>query len=166
MGFPPIRAKKARYYEGRELQSRILPSPKPSNSGDAVRTPGSTAGQFGLTANARNSPDPVPENAAPPQRDQSNRRRLATRLADYAARKASLASGRCGGSRCLSSLARRRRSARGRLPETAQAPTLHPEIISPPRHRGTRRERTPPCARHGARSWRAVHRAFLRTTLA
>jgi hypothetical protein len=66
-GCTPIRAKKARYYVDRELQSRILPSPKPSNSDDAVRTPGSTAGQFGLKANARNSPDPLPENAAPPQ---------------------------------------------------------------------------------------------------
>jgi type IV secretion system protein VirD4 len=36
-GCPPIRAKKARYYEDRELQARILPSPELSSPGDAKR---------------------------------------------------------------------------------------------------------------------------------
>ena len=36
-GCPPIRAKKARYFEDRELQARIQPPPKPSNSGNEVR---------------------------------------------------------------------------------------------------------------------------------
>jgi type IV secretion system protein VirD4 len=36
-GCPPIRARKARYYEDRELQVRILPPPKPSNPGHPVR---------------------------------------------------------------------------------------------------------------------------------
>jgi type IV secretion system protein VirD4 len=35
-GCPPIRAKKARYYEDRELQARILPPPKPSSPGHAM----------------------------------------------------------------------------------------------------------------------------------
>ena len=48
-GCPPIRAKKARYYEDRELQARILPTPKLSTSGHAVRhadRPPQSAGEW------------------------------------------------------------------------------------------------------------------------
>jgi type IV secretion system protein VirD4 len=37
-GCPPIRAKKARYYEDRQLQARILPPPSPKRSGATSRT--------------------------------------------------------------------------------------------------------------------------------
>ena len=54
-GIPPLRAKKARYFEDRRLTERVLPVPKPSDPGDKpraddwsalspVRSPGSSAG--------------------------------------------------------------------------------------------------------------------------
>jgi type IV secretion system protein VirD4 len=42
-GCPPIRAKKARYYEDRQLQSRIVPPPMPSHTPPRASDTGSAA---------------------------------------------------------------------------------------------------------------------------
>ncbi|HEV2100989.1 MAG TPA: type IV secretory system conjugative DNA transfer family protein, partial [Stellaceae bacterium] len=66
-GCPPIRAKKARYYEDRELQARILPPPRPSNARDAVRhadRPPQGAGDWAdAVVVARSSPAEDPANS-------------------------------------------------------------------------------------------------------
>jgi type IV secretion system protein VirD4 len=59
-GCPSIRAKKARYYEDRELQARALPPPRPSPPGDAVgqadRPPQSAGDWADAVVLARSSP--------------------------------------------------------------------------------------------------------------
>lgn len=66
-GCPPIRAKKARYYEDRELQARIVPVPKPASASAAKRhayQPRQGAGDWAdAVVSARSSPAADPANS-------------------------------------------------------------------------------------------------------
>jgi type IV secretion system protein VirD4 len=63
-GCHPIRAKKARYYEDRQLQSRIMPPPTPSRASDAGSVPDPLPGQgadqwaAAIVAPAKQTEDP------------------------------------------------------------------------------------------------------------
>jgi type IV secretion system protein VirD4 len=63
-GCHPIRAKKARYYEDRQMQSRIMPPPTPSRASDAGSVPDPLPGQgadqwaAAIVAPAKQTEDP------------------------------------------------------------------------------------------------------------
>jgi type IV secretion system protein VirD4 len=62
-GLFPIRAKKARYYEDRQLQARILPPPKRGADGGAIKRPPDDWSQQALAASPAAGTKPAPEDS-------------------------------------------------------------------------------------------------------
>jgi type IV secretion system protein VirD4 len=62
-GLFPIRAKKARYYEDRQLQARILPPPKRGAGGGAIKRPPDDWSQQALATEPANTSAPATEDS-------------------------------------------------------------------------------------------------------